>query len=441
MRRADRTPLRRAFAAIVLAGACLPSVAARTPPAPDWAATGDSDRMIVVAVADKSDPTPSAGATPRGYDRMPDYTGGSRGIAATQKLSDDYALREVSAWTIDALRLRCVVFALADGDARDAVLERLRSDRRVRIAQPLNEFRTLTLPSTQAAAGYNDPYYQLQHGLSALDAASAQRWTRGGGVKIAVIDTALDASHPDLAGRIAAQRNFVGAPDAAIAAERHGTEVAGVISAVANNHLGIVGVAPDARLYGYRACWPVEPNASAARCNSYTLALALAAAIASDARIINLSLGGPRDPLLEELVGVAVERGAIVIGAVPPDRRMDGFPVGTRGVIAVGSAEDPPPDAPALAAPGRDILTLEPGGTFDYASGSSLATAQVSGAVALLLALEPKQDSAALYALLSRTQSKPGASIDVCAAVAHLSPGDGHCETPPNSQPPPAREH
>ncbi len=78
---------------------------------------------------------------------------------------------------------------------------------------------------------------------------------------------------------------------------------------------------------------------------------------------------------------------------------MDGFPVGTRGVIAVGSAEGPPPDAPALAAPGRDILTLEPGGTFDHASDSSLATAPVvSGTVALPLALEPKQDSAALYA-------------------------------------------
>jgi subtilisin family serine protease len=437
MRRAER--LCRTLAALALAGAsCI--AFARTPPMPDWPNARDTDRMIVVAVGDKSDPTPAAGATPRGYDRLPDYAGGTRGKATAQRLSAEYGLREVSAWSIEPLRLRCMVFALADGDAPDAMLERLARDRRVRIAQPLNEFRTLTLPAAPEPAGYNDPYLQLQHGFSTIEAASAQRWTRGGGVSIAVIDTALDANHPDLAGRVAAQRNFVGAPDAAIAPERHGTEVAGVISAVANNRLGIVGVAPDARLYGYRACWPVEANASAARCNSYTLALALAAAIASDARIINLSLGGPRDALLEELVGVAVERGAIVIGAVPPDRRMDGFPVGARGVIAVRSTEDPAPDAPSLAAPGRDILTLEPGGSFDYASGSSLATAQVSGAVALLLALKPKQDAGALYALLNRTQSKTGASIDVCAAVEDLRPGDGRCDASPPSQAP-ATEH
>lgn len=433
MRRAD--VLCCALAALALATASLPAFAAPATPAPDWANVADAQRMIVVAVADRPDPTPSAGATPRGYDRLPDYAGGTRGKASARKLSADYGLTEVSAWTIEPLRLRCMVYALADGESRDAVIERLAADRRVRIAQPLNEFSTLSLPPPAESTAYNDPYFRLQHGLSAIDAASAQRWTRGDGVDIAVIDTALDASHPDLAGRVADQRNFVGAPDAAIAPERHGTEVAGVISAVANNQFGIVGIAPDARLYGYRACWPVEPSASAARCNSYTLALALAAAIASNARVINLSLGGPRDPLLAELVGVAIERGAIVVGAVPPDRRMDGFPVGTPGVIAVRATEEPAPDAPALAAPGRDILTLEPGGTFDYASGSSLATAQVSGAIALLLALKPKQDSGALYALLSRTQGDNGASIDVCAAVASLRPGDGRCGSkPPNPQ-------
>jgi subtilisin family serine protease len=323
-----------------------------------------------------------------------------------------------------------MVFALAQGASRDDLLDKLRRDRRVRIAQPLQEFRTLGLPEpakTSTDERYNDPYLQLQHGFSALDAASAQRWTRGSGVEIAVIDTALDAGHPDLAGRVIGERDFVGAKDAQTAPERHGTEVAGVISAVANNHLGIVGIAPDARLYAYRACWAVEPGASAARCNSFTLALALGAAIASNARIINLSLGGPRDPLLEELLDVALRRGVVVVGAVPPDRRMDGFPVGVPGVIAVAATEDPRPDAPALAAPGRDILTLEPGGTFDYASGSSLATAQVSGALALLLALKPKQDAGTLYALLSRTQSS-NASIDVCAAVASLSPAGGRCE-------------
>lgn len=412
--------------AALLAWLLLPFAAAaqENPAAPDWSAGYDAARLVVIAVANRPDAMPAAGATPRGYDALPDYNGGARAAAVAARIAADYGLSEVSGWNIEPLRLRCLVYRLPAGADRSELLQRLKADRRVRLAQPLQEFDALTAPP---AASYNDPYLALQTNFSAIAAAQAQRWTRGDGIEIALIDTGLDATHPDLAGRIAAQRDFVGTA-AAGAMERHGTEVAGVISAVADNRLGIVGVAPDAKLYAYRACWALPGQAAGARCNSYTLALALGAAIASNARVINLSLGGPADPLLQQLVQHAVRRGTVVVGAVPPDRRMDGFPVGVPGVIAVAAAEDPRPDAPALAAPGRDILTLEPGGSFDYASGSSLATAQVTGAIALLLALKPGQDAAALYALLSSTQKSPGAPIDVCAAVASLDPGRRHCE-------------
>jgi subtilisin family serine protease len=250
-------------------------------------------------------------------------------------------------------------------------------------------------------------------------------------VRIALIDAGVDAAHPDLDGRIALQRNFVGATPQHVA-ERHGTEVAGVIAAVANNKLGIVGIAPAAQLLAYRACWTAPPPATGARCNSYTLALALGAALASDAHIINLSLGGPADPLLQELLAHALARGTIVVGAVPPDRRLDGFPVGVPGVIAVASAEDVQTGdvqaaAGVLRAPGRDILTLEPGGHYDYASGSSLATAHVSGALALLLALKPGESAAELAARLRRSQGGAGASIDLCSAIAGLRGATAAC--------------
>lgn len=425
--------IHRFLAALLLAWLLLPLAAAaqETPPAPDWSAGYDAARLVVIAVANRPDAMPAAGATPRGYDALPDYNGGTRAVALAARIAADYGLSEVSAWNIEPLRLRCLVYRLPDGADRSELLQRLNHDRRVRLAQPLQEFDALTAPA--ATGSYNDPYLSLQTNFSAIAAAQAQRWTRGDGIEIALIDTGLDASHPDLAGRIAAQRDFVGTAGAA--AERHGTEVAGVISAVADNRLGIVGVAPAATLHAYRACWALPGQTAGARCNSYTLALALGAAIASNARVINLSLGGPADPLLQQLVQHAVRRGTVVVGAVPPDRRMDGFPVGVPGVIAVGAAEDPRPDAPALAAPGRDILTLEPGGSFDYASGSSLATAQVTGAIALLLALKPGQDAAALYALLSSTQKSPGAPIDVCAAVASLVPGRSHCDPAASAAP------
>jgi len=424
---------RRMFAFAVALGLGAATGVQAAPPPTDWSAGYDAARLIVVAVANKPDPQPAAGATPRGYDALPNYAGGDRAIEPAARLSADYGLSERAAWVIEPLRLRCLVFALPERADRTQLLAELQRDKRVRLAQPLQEFETLAgaaAPPVAAAAApdYNDPYLSLQRSFSTIAAGAAQRATRGDGVRIALIDTGVDAAHPDLAGRIRDQRDFVGG--AADTAERHGTEVAGVISAVANNKLGIVGVAPGAQLLAYRACWPATPQAASARCNTFTLALALGAALDSDARIINLSLGGPADPLLQELVAQAQARGIVVVGAVPPDRRMDGFPVGIPGVIAVAAAEDSDVATPALRAPGRVVLTLEPGGHFDYASGSSLATAHVTGALALLLALDRHGSAADLAALLQRSQQEAGRSIDVCRAIAALRRDPATCAAP-----------
>ena len=85
---------------------------------------------------------------------------------------------------------------------------------------------------------YNDPYFGLQRGCAAMDTTEAQRWSRGRGVRVALVDTGIDAAHPDLQGRVASQRDFVGAEHAPSAAERHGTQPAGVIAAGANNRVG-----------------------------------------------------------------------------------------------------------------------------------------------------------------------------------------------------------
>ena len=387
-------------------------------------------RMIVVAIPDKPDLMPGAGATPRGYSGLPDYSGSAQSKAAAKRIASDYSLREVSAWTIDALHVRCMLYELPADVDRDAALARLRADGRVDLAQALQEFETYATPSSSPAidhatagdhAGYNDPYVGLQQGFSSIDAAAAQRWASGARIEIAVVDTGVDAAHPDLAGRIASQRDFATAATEPPERDRHGTEVAGVIAAVANNGVGIVGVAPGTRLRSFRACWPVTADSSAARCNTFTLAQALGAAISSGSRVINLSLGGPSDPLLEQLVSKAIQRGIIVIGAIPPDSRTDGFPIDVDGVIAVRSSDSPASERPSLAAPGRDILTLEPGGHYDYASGSSLATAHVTGTVALLLELDPRLAPASLFALLSASSRSEGSSIDACAAIRSLT--------------------
>jgi subtilisin family serine protease len=248
---------------------------------------------------------------------------------------------------------------------------------------------------------------------------------------VAIIDTGVEVSHPDLAGRIESMRNFIDSDMDSFEADRHGTGVAGVIGADANNNVGIVGVAPAARLQIYKACEPLQPRALEAQCNSFTLALALDAAITAHVQIVNLSLGGPADPLLTQLVRNGQRRGIVFVGAVPRDGRLDGFPLGIAGVIAVDQVGRSDGSAAVLHAPGSDILSLAPAGRYDFATGSSFAAAHVTGAIALLRARAPALDAGALFALLARTRTRDdqGDRINVCAALAAVEPRDD-CSQP-----------
>jgi subtilisin family serine protease len=344
------------------------------------------------------------------------YAAGERARATSAAIAAQYGLQNVAEWPITALKVNCLVYKVPEGRSREQMLAALAHDPRVQLAQPLQRFTTLASP-------YNDPYIGLQRGFARIDAAGAQQWSRGEGVRVAVIDTGLDTTHPDLVGRIERQRNFVDDNPSQFAADRHGTEVAGVIGADANNHEGIVGVAPGVRILALKACWQLDAGNDAAQCNSFTLAKALAIAIDSGARIINLSLGGPPDPLLTQLLSYALSRGIVIVGAVPSDGRMDGFPIGVPGVIAVDTLEQSAAAGSALHAPGHEVLTLTPGGHYDFVSGSSLAAAHVTGAVALLISADHRLDARAVYELLKRTSTGSeglGRAINVCAAVAAM---------------------
>ncbi|MEO6184809.1 MAG: S8 family serine peptidase, partial [Steroidobacteraceae bacterium] len=159
--------------------------------------------------------------------------------------------------------------------------------------------------------------------------------------------------------------------------------------------------------------------------NSFTLALALAAAIEERVQIVNLSLSGPPDPLLNSLVQAGARRGILYVGAAPSETGFDGFPRGAPAVIPVDVAEPGHAQRGVLLAPGTEIVTLTPGGSYDFVSGSSLATAHVTGTIALLLAIAPQLDRAAVYALLSSSQhgtttALDAPSINACNAIVTL---------------------
>lgn len=377
----------------------------------------DSRRDIVLAVANPLEPlATNAGSSLLGYARSRYYGAGQHAVSTLAALKQRYGLREVAGWPIKALDLYCVVLTPPSGMTRDALLKVLAEDSRVKLAQPLHDYSAYA-DGSRKAQRYNDPYASLQRGFVETDAALAQAFSQGRGVHIAIVDTGADLAHPDLQGRISDVHNLIDDDKVAFNHDSHGTEVAGVIAANAENHQGIVGMAPKAVLSVYKACWYLPAPAAGARCNTFTLAKALAAILDTDARVVNLSLGGPADPLLDMLLAKLLSQDRIVIAAMPPDGAR-GFPDDAAGVIVVrkSAASAAPPGV--LSAPGNDILTTQPGGGYDFTSGSSMAAAHVSGIAALLLSLAPKLDARTVHELLLRSSKVSAGTLQVNAAAA-----------------------
>ena len=396
---------------------------------------------IVVAFANEPLATPGpAGTTGARYGGT-GYRVGQSAQRQAHSVAAQYSLREVRSWPIAVLSMHCVVYEITNGRPAAEVIAQLSKDSRVLLAQGLQEFHTLTTaaaaapalataaagatapPGAGASAGaaYNDPLYDMQTNMATLGIAHAQKRTQGAGVRIAVIDTGVDLAHPDLHGASLRSRSFLD-KSADAASLRHGTAMVGLIAAVANNHVGIVGLAPRAHVEVLEACWQLSPANDAAVCNTFTLARALAAALASDVQLVNLSVAGPADPLLAALVQAGLKRGVTFVGAAAgPDAP---FPTAIPGVITAAGTEQPPPPG-ALAAPSQHVMTLRPAGEYDFESGSSIAAAEITSVLALLMSASPTRlSSATLLSLLTGpTPVRAGNAlpVDVNAALERLA--------------------
>jgi hypothetical protein len=337
--------------------------------------------------------------------------------ATLDELASRHGLKRVEGWPIASLGVYCEVFRVPESMEIDNVIGVLLADPRVDLVQPMNTFETLV-------SRYDDPYADLQPAMSQLGIEQAHRLATGKGVTVAVIDSAIDASHPDLDGHVEFSRDLIGAGPASIEGEIHGTAVAGVIASTANNKVGIVGVAPDVSIAALRACWSVDSLGSRARCSSFSLAQALEIALGIEPAVINLSLGGPHDPLLARLLAQAMRRGIVVVTA---DSGADGesFPASMPGVIVARGS-------PVLAngsrghafvAPASEILTTIPNSGYAFLSGTSLAAAHVSGVIALILERDASIGAERIAQLLADTMSfsLDGSSISACGALQRLT--------------------
>ncbi|MEP6505910.1 MAG: S8 family serine peptidase, partial [Betaproteobacteria bacterium] len=302
----------------------------------------------------------------------------------------------------------CVVLALPPGASLEASIVALQSHSEVAWAQPMNEFQ---------AQGHADPLYALQPAAAQWHLDDLHAVATGRRVRVAIVDSGVDDAHPDLAQAVEARANFVDGP--AWAAEAHGTAVAGLVAARADNGIGMVGVAPEARLLALRACW--EASARVTLCNSLSLAKALNFAIERHAEIINMSLSGPDDLLLGRLIDVALAHRQQVVAAVDSRAAGGGFPAAHPGVIAVADAQA---DAPlggmpgAWSAPARDLPATAPGGGWRMVSGSSFAAGQVSGLLAVMAQAQADGGTAPPPSRLVRL---PGGGIDACASLLRAS--------------------
>ncbi|HZF28231.1 MAG TPA: S8 family serine peptidase [Gammaproteobacteria bacterium] len=335
------------------------------------------------------------------------------------QLAREHRLSRVDGWPIQSLEVYCAVLAVPDDRPLDDVIAALAADPRVDLVQPMNIFSTQT-------TRYDDPYADLQAGAIEMGVEQAHQLATGRGVSIAIIDSAVDASHPDLRSSVRIVRDLVTTRGGARSGEVHGTAVAGVIASAVNNREGIFGVAPDVSIAALRACWAVEANSLAAQCSSFSLARALEMAVTLKPNVINLSLAGPADPLLSRLLDEAIARGIIVVAAQPvSDDPALRFPSSHPKVFAAHSATDA--DATLspyrLGAPATEVLTTMPGASYAFLSGNSLAAANMTGVIALLMERDPKLDSERIGELLldSTTYAHGHTSINACRALEELS--------------------
>jgi subtilisin family serine protease len=228
-----------------------------------------------------------------------------------------------------------------------------------------------------------------QYVIDKLHLAAVHRLASGRNVTVAVVDSEIDVNHPDLKGVVVDRYDATQTPSHP---HVHGTGMAGAIAARSR----LLGVAPGVRLIAIKA---FDEQASSAEATSYQILKGLDYAIAKNARIINMSFAGPRDPMMERTLKTAHDQGIILIAAAgnagPKSPPL--YPGADPSVIAVTATDYT--DKPftmanrgkyiAVAAPGVDVMVPAPGNTYQLTTGTSVAAAHVSGVAALLVERKP----------------------------------------------------
>jgi subtilisin family serine protease len=291
------------------------------------------------------------------------------------------------------------------GQALEPLLAAIAADPDIELAQPNYDYRASKGPIASGDA----PTYAGKK----IRLEEAHRLARGVGVVIAVIDTAIDPDHPELAGAIAGTFDAVGG---AASPDPHGTQIAGILAARDK----LKGVAPEAKLLGVRT-FSGGRRASPAQSTTLQVLKGIDWAFASNAKIMNMSFAGPMDPLLERAIKAAAEKGVIFVAAAGNNgpKAVPAYPAAYAEVIAVTAVDEDDKlyvkanrgDYILVAAPGVDIAVPVLKRKYAIASGTSMAAAHVSGVVALLIERNASLSAAEIRTILSSSARKPNEEL------------------------------
>jgi hypothetical protein len=296
------------------------------------------------------------------------------------------------------------------------------------VAQPNYLFALQDQTATPPAPSEGDP---AQYILEKMHLPQAHELAKGSKVLVAVIDSGVDVTHPDLAGDIAGTFDALGT---GLKPHAHGTAIAGAIAA----HGRLMGAAPAAQILAVRAF----SGEGADDGTTFAIMSGLDWAVSHGARVVNMSFAGPQDPGIARSLAAVHDKGVILVAAAgnkgaksPPL-----YPAADPNVIAV-TATDAGDQLPlfanrgryvAVAAPGVDLMLLAPNGSLQFSSGTSFSAAYVTGTVALMLERKPELGPDALRQALTgtahhladkATDGQAGAGlVDAYQAVLSLAP-------------------
>ena len=291
-------------------------------------------------------------------------------------------------------------FQINNGRSVISVLRSLAQYARISAAQP-NYLYLLQQGAPAVTRDVPRDSTVVQYVVDKLHLREAHEITNGDDVVVAVIDSQVDVTQPELAGSIAGSFDATGQPPAP---HPHGTAIAGAIAA----HAKLIGIAPKVKLLTARV---FTGNGESAQASTFNILKGIDWAASQNARILNMSFAGPNDPMIRNMISKAHARGLVIIAAVgnAGPRAPPLYPAAYADVIGVTATDVDDKLMPqanrgrqvAVSAPGVDIVAPAPADTYQITSGTSVAAAHVSGVAALLLARDPKLTPNALKKILT----------------------------------------